>query len=386
MKKFKIGVVGCGNISDIYLTNLKKFNNTEVVAVSDIKVDTMKAQAEKYEIKKMYSVAEMMADDEIEVVLILTNPKSHCEISLAALNANKHVYTEKSLGINVLEGEQIINTAKEKKLYVGCAPDTFMGGRLQTARKLIDDGFIGKVIGATAFMACHGHEAWHPSPEFYYKIGAGPMFDMGPYYVTALISLLGPATRVCGSAQKSFASRTITSEPLYGKEIEVDVPTHINGIIEFAKGASASIITSFDVWDSTLPRLEFYGSEGTLALTEADPLGGPNIYDGKILLRRKEEDLWNGYPTQVPRREAPPFREMPILFGYNENSRGLGLADMCNAIQTGSKSRANGDMALHALEIMEGIHTAAETGKYHEIINSCEQPLPMQLSTIDFKF
>ncbi|MEG2626228.1 MAG: Gfo/Idh/MocA family oxidoreductase [Christensenella sp.] len=384
MRTIKIGLVGCGNICDIYLQNSKKFGVMEIVAVADAFVERAEDKAKEYDIKKVCSVDQLMADPQIDVVLNLTNPSSHYDVSMAALRAGKHVYSEKSLAVTCEQGKEIVELAKEKGLRVGCAPDTFMGGRLQTCRKLIDDGWIGKPIAATAFMTCHGHEIWHPGPAFFYQVGAGPMFDMGPYYVTALIALLGPAKRVSGAVQKTFEKRMITSEPLNGQEIDVEIPTHISGTVEFEKGAVATLITSFDIWDSHLPRLEIYGTEGTLSLSEADPLAGPNLFEGKIHLRRKDEADWNGFPSQIPRQDATDWKEIPVAYGYNENSRGIGLADMCYAIQSGRQHRANGDMAFHALEIMHGIHDAAEQGVYHVMQSTCEQPQPMQVNLPDY--
>lgn len=384
MKVIKIGLVGCGNISDIYLQNSKKFPVMEIAAVADSIRERAEEKAKEYGITRFCSVEEIMADGEIDVILNLTNPASHHEISMAALRAGKHVYSEKSLAVTREEGKDILELAREKGLRVGCAPDTFMGGRLQTCRKLIDDGWIGKPIAATAFMTCHGHEIWHPGPEFFYKAGAGPMFDMGPYYVTALIALLGPSWRVSGSVQKTFETRTITSEPLRGQEIEVEVPTHISGNIEFSGGAIATMITSFDIWDTHLPRLEIYGTEGSVSLPDADPLAGPNLFEGELLLRRKDQADWNGFPSQLPRQDATPWSSIPVLYGYNENSRGLGLADMCYALQTGRQHRANGDMAYHALEIMLGIHQAAEQGVYYKMQSTCEQPAPMPVNLPDY--
>lgn len=384
MNTIKVGLVGCGNICDIYLQNSKKFDIMEIIAVADGIAERAQTKAKEYDIKHVYTVEQMMSDKEINVILNLTNPASHYEISMAALNAGKHVYSEKSLAVTCEEGKEILELAKKKGLRVGCAPDTFMGGRLQTCRKLIDDGWIGKPIAATAFMTCHGHEIWHPGPQFFYKVGAGPMFDMGPYYVTALLALLGPAKRVSGSAQTTFEKRMITSEPCKGEYIDVEIPTHISGTIEFEEGAIGTIITSFDVWDSHLPRLELYGTEGTLSIIDDDPLAGPNLFEGKIHLRRKDEADWNGFPSQLPRQDATEWKEIPVSYGYNENSRGLGLADMCYALQSGRKHRANGDMAFHSLEIMHGIHNAARSGRYHVMESTFEKPAPMPINLPDY--
>lgn len=384
MKTIKVGLVGCGNICDIYLQNIKKFQVMEIAAVADAIAERAETKAGEYGIEKVCTVDEIMADKEIEVILNLTNPGSHYEISMAALNAGKHVYSEKSLAVTCEEAKEILALAKEKGLKVGCAPDTFMGGRLQTCRKLIEDGWIGKPVAATAFMTCHGHEIWHPSPQFFYKAGAGPMFDMGPYYITALIALLGPAKRVSGAVQKTFEQRLITSQPCCGERIDVEVPTHISGTIEFEIGAVATVITSFDIWDSHLPRIEIYGTEGTLSINDDDPLAGPNLFEGEILLRRKDESDWNGFPADLPRQGATSWKKIPAAYGYNTNSRSLGLADMCYALQTGRKHRANGDMAYHALEIMHGIHEAARDGQYHVMESTCEKPDFMPVNLPDY--
>lgn len=389
MRKMKIGVVGCGNISDTYLTNSKLYDVLEVVAVCDIYEELAKKQAEKYGIKKYYGrVEDIIADKEVEVILNLTNPAAHFSINMQALEAGKHVYTEKTLAETFEEGKRTVEFAKEKGLRVGVAPDTFMGGRLQTCRKLLDDGQIGKPIAATAFFAYHGHEVWHPNPFYYYKAGAGPMFDEGPYYITALISLLGPAKRVSGSVQKTFEKRPVLSEPHYGEMMDVEIPTHVAGNIEFECGAVATVITSFDIYDYHLPKLEIYGTEGSMSLPEYDPLGGPNVYAGPLQLRRREEsDWWKGYTYTGDLHEATPWREVPLTHGYLEgNHRILGLADMCAAIQTGRSHRASGDMGLHALEIMEGFFTSANSGQYYEVKSRFERPEPMEMNVPDYVF
>src|SRR5205085_2014545 len=210
MKRTKIGVIGCGNISGIYLQAGQRFRNLEVVACADIDVERAKARAAEFNVPRACSVKELLATPEIEIVINLTIPKTHAEIALRTLEAGKHTYGEKPLAVNREEGLKVLQAAKAKNLRVGCAPDTFLGGGLQTCRKLIDDGWIGEPIGATAFMTCHGHETWHPDPEFYYKLGGGPMFDMGPYYLTALVSLMGPLKRLTGAARATFPERTIT--------------------------------------------------------------------------------------------------------------------------------------------------------------------------------
>src|SRR6266498_2532672 len=243
-----VGIVGCGNISGIYLEAGKKWDILNIVACADIDLARAQAQAAKYGIPKAIGVAELLADPSIAIVINLTVPQAHAEVALAALAAGKSVYNEKPLALDREQAKQVLDLAREKGLRVGCAPDTFLGGGLQTCRKLIDDGVIGEPIGASAFMMSHGPESWHPNPGFYYQPGAGPMFDMGPYYLTAIISLLGPVRRVSGSARVSMLERTITSEPLNGTKVLVNTPTHVTGVLEFASGAVGTVITSFDVW------------------------------------------------------------------------------------------------------------------------------------------
>ncbi len=358
MKKVKIGIVGCGFISDIYLKNFTQvFNDVvEVVACTDLIRERSENRARQYNIPKVYDGEEFMADPEIELVVNLTTPDAHAEVCLNALKAGKSVYVEKPLAITREDGKKILELAKEKGLLVGGAPDTFLGGGLQTCRKLIDDGVIGKPIAATAFMLCHGHESWHPDPEFYYQVGGGPMFDMGPYYLTALISLMGPVRRVTGSARITFPERLITSQPKHGTSIKVEVPTHVAGIMDFHSGAIATILTSFDVWHSQLPRIEIYGTEGSMIVPD------PNTFGGPVLVKRAEDEDW---------------KEMPITHGYTENSRGLGVADMAKALRLGGKHRANGDMTYHVLDIMHGFHDASNEGRHIDLESTCEQPQPL---------
>src|SRR5947209_5582445 len=263
--KTALGIVGCGNISSIYLQAPLLFENLYVAACADIDLERAHSQAEKYGVPKACSVEEMLADPEIDIVVNLTIPAAHAGVSLSALAAGKAVYSEKPLAINREDGQAILQAARERQLRVGCAPDTFLGGGLQTCIKLINDGEIGTPIAATAFMANHGMEHWHPDPYFFYQPGAGPLFDVGPYYLTALIAMMGPIERVTASMKITFPERTVTSEPKYGTKIPVNTPTHIAGIMEFASGAVGTMITSFDVWHHHLPFIEIYGTEGTLS-------------------------------------------------------------------------------------------------------------------------
>src|SRR5262249_6114053 len=231
-------------------------------------------------------VDRLLGNPDIEIVLNLTIPLAHAGVCTEALEAGKHVYVEKPLAVSFVDGDRLMRLAKDRGIRVGAAPDTFMGGGLQTCRMLIDDGAIGQPVAATAFMLCHGHESWHPDPAFYYHHGGGPMFDMGPYYLTALVSLLGPVKRVTGSTRVTFPERTITSQPKHGEIIKVEVPTHVAGVLDFASGTIATIVTSFDVWSAEVPRIEIYGTHGTLSLPD------PNTFGGPVRLRKSGEKDW----------------------------------------------------------------------------------------------
>jgi predicted dehydrogenase len=357
MKPVKVGIIGCGNISDIYLENsTRTFGILEVVACADLLPEKAKAQAEKYNVPRACSVNELLKDPEIELVLNITIPNAHYDVNIAALEAGKSVYCEKPLSISREQGQRTLETAAKKGLLVGCAPDTFMGGGIQTCRKLIDDGQIGKPIAATAFMMSHGVEAWHPNPEFYYQTGGGPMFDMGPYYLTALISLVGPVKGVNGIARKSFAERTITTKEKHGQKIKVEVPTHIAGTLDFENGAVGTIITSFDIWKHSLPCIEIHGTGGSLSVPD------PNTFGGPVRMMRAGESEWS---------------DVLLTHQYAENSRSLGLADMAYALRSGRPHRANGRMAFHVLDVMHAFHNASDAGKFTKLESTCNRPAIM---------
>ncbi len=358
MAKLRVGIVGLGKISGIYLDNLTGMfaSWVEVVGVTDLIKERIDAVTEAYGLKGYADYAALLAEKEVDLILNLTTPQSHYELCREALLADKHVYVEKPLSLNTKEAGELVSLADERGLFIGGAPDTFLGSGIQTCRKLIDEGWIGRPIAASAFMMNHGHESWHPDPEFYYKDGAGPLFDMGPYYITALVNLLGPVKSVNGVGRKSFATRTITSEPKAGTIVDVEVDTHVTGILEFDSGAVATLVTSFDVWHHQMPNIEIYGSEGTLRVPD------PNTFGGPIRYCRKGSGQWV---------------DLPLLFDYEENSRGLGVADFAWALQAGSKDgRAGGSLALHIVDVMQSILTSAEQAQRVDIANLCEQPEP----------
>ena len=358
-KRVGIGIVGCGSISDIYCQNCRAFEILDVRACADLIPERAKEKAAKYGIPKACSVKQLLADKDIEIVVNLTIPKAHGEVALAALEAGKSVYNEKPLAVTREDGRKTLEIARKKKLLVGGAPDTFMGAGIQTCRKLIDDGWIGQPVAATAFMLCHGHESWHPDPEFYYKVGGGPMFDMGPYYLTALVSLLGPVKRVCGSARVTFPERTITSQPKYGTVIRVDTPTHIAGIMDFASGAVGTIVTSFDVWSHHVPCIEIYGTTGSMQVPD------PNGFGGTVRIHRAGAETWS---------------DIPHTHGFGQNARGVGVADMAYALRTRRRHRANEALTYHVLDLMHAFHDASATGKYVMMSSTCERPKPMPMN------
>jgi predicted dehydrogenase len=353
-----IGIIGAGNISAIYLENGKVFDALNITAVADIDMDRARARAAEYGVPKACTVEELLADPAIQIVINLTIPDAHGPVALAALEAGKSVYNEKPLAVSREDARKMLEIAQAKGLRVGCAPDTFLGAGLQTCRKLIDDGWIGVPIAATAFMMSHGPESWHPNPAFFYQPGAGPMFDMGPYYLTAFVSLLGPVARVTGSARASFPERTITNQWNYGEKIPVNTPTHVAGIMDFASGAVATIITSFDVWGANLPRIEIYGSEGTLSAPD------PNTFGGPVRVRRMGASEWS---------------EVPLTHGFAKNSRGLGVADMAAAMRSGRPHRASGELAFHVLDLMHAFHDASREGRHVEVASGCPRPAPLPL-------
>ena len=350
----RIGVAGIGKISGIYLDNLTGMfgKRVKLAAVCDIISERAEEAAAQYHAKACGSLDEML-DSDIDIVLNLSQPRYHFDIALASVKAGKHVYNEKPLCTRREDADVLLKAAEEKKVRVGGAPDTFLGAGLQTCRKLIDDGWIGTPAAAAAFMMNHGPEHWHPAPDFFYKQGGGPMFDVGPYYISALVNLLGPVARVSGSAKIVSPARLITSEPLNGSVINVEVPTHVTGVLDFSGGAVGTIITSFDVYSHTLPCIEIYGTEGTLRVPD------PNTFGGPVYVSRFREEGWY---------------QIPLINSYTEDSRGLGITEMAEAIEAGRPHRASAEFAYHVLDIMHGIHEASASGKYYKLKSKCKRP------------
>ena len=359
MKKVKIGFVGCGCISGIYLQNLTNmFREVEIIGVCDLIRERAEKAAAEYNIPKIYEdMYELFRDPEVDIVLNITRPYEHYEVTKQALLHGKHVYSEKPLSPDLSEARELFALAKEKNLLLGGAPDTFMGAGIQTCRHLIDSGFIGKPIGASAHFVTRGPEDWHPDPEFLYVYGGGPMFDMGPYYITALINLLVPVESVNGMTQISYPTRPILSQKKYGTMMPVEVPTYVMGNLRFKSGAIASVFTTFDVSHQEDAKLEIYGSEGTLIVPD------PNNFSGDVFLLRGRDK------TKIP---------MPLLYNYPNNSRGLGLADMAKALVSGRDFRANSAQQLHVVEVMSAFYTSSAEHRNVSIESEFQRKAPMK--------
>ena len=337
----RIGMVGVGSISGIYLENLTNvFRDVRLLAVCDLIRECAENAQKKYHVPKLYdTMEELFADPEIDVVLNITRPAEHYDVTKGALLAGKHVYSEKPLTTTFEKGCELVRIAEEKGLMLGGAPDTFLGAGIQTCRRLIDDGVIGRPVGAAASMLSRGSESWHPDPAFHYKKGDGPMMDMGPYYVTALINLLGGVRTVSGVTRINFPQRVATCKEHYGEVIDVEEDTFVTGILGFDSGAVATLLTTFDAYAPEQARFEVYGERGTLFVPDPNCFGGPV----RILLP-----------------EDGQVREVPLMYDYRENSRGLGLADFCRSLETGRSARADYHQTLHVLEIMDAFKRSSD--------------------------
>jgi predicted dehydrogenase len=355
MRKVGVGIIGCGNISTAYLKAAQRFPVLDIKALADMRSEPAAKRAAEFGLPGM-RVDQLLKRDDIELVINLTVPLAHTDVSLAVLDAGKHVHSEKPLGVNVTEARKVIDLAAKKDLRVGCAPDTFLGGGHQTARKLIDDGAIGTPVAGSAFFMCPGHERWHPAPGFYYLRGGGPMLDMGPYYITDLVQLLGPVASVMGSTARPQHERLVTSAPMKGRLIPVEVATHVAGILEFESGAVVSIAMSFDVPKHRHTPIEIYGDKGSILVPD------PNRFGGEVQVARTSEE----------------WRAMPLTHGHVDGEfRSIGVADMAMAIVTGRPHRASGALAFHVLEVMEAFQTSADEGRRVRIESRVDRPAMM---------
>ena len=361
MRKIGIGVIGCGYISKAYMTAMKRFSTIELRAVADMRSAPAEVRGAEFGVPAM-RVDQLLKRDDVEIVVNLTVPLAHTDVSLAVLHAGKHVHSEKPLGVNMIEARKVMDLAARRNLRVGCAPDTFLGGGHQTARKLIDDGAIGTPVAGTAVFGCPGHERWHPAPGFYYLRGGGPMLDMGPYYITNLIQLLGPIASVMGTATRPRAERIVGNGPLNGSAIPVEVSTHVAGVLEFASGAVVSILMSFDTPKHKHTPIELYGTAGSLLVPD------PNRFGGEVMLAKTGGE----------------WEAQPLTHGNTDGEfRSIGVADMAGAILADRPHRASGALALHALEAMEAFQISSDAGRRVRLETTVERPamIPAGLST-----
>ncbi|HEU5155837.1 MAG TPA: Gfo/Idh/MocA family oxidoreductase [Streptosporangiaceae bacterium] len=353
----RVGVIGVGVISRQYFETLERLPNLKLVAVADINEVRAAAVAAEQGVDAR-SVDALLASDDVDAVINLTIPAAHVEVGLRALAAGKHVFAEKPLGLTTAEARPLIE-AQVGGLRVGSAPDTVLGTGIQTARRVIDDGVIGEPLGASVHWSAPGHERWHPAPGFYYQPGGGPLYDMGPYYLTSLVHLLGPIARVSGVARRSTRERVIETGPNAGTALPVDIDTHITALLQHESGVSSAVTVSFEVWATRTPMFEVYGSQGTLAVPD------PNHFADSPEVFTATSGQWAVVPESAGCRNA---------------GRGYGLADMAAAIAAGTPHRASGELAFHVLDIMESILTASASGQVVEVSSTVDRPDPVALS------
>jgi predicted dehydrogenase len=356
----RVGIIGCGAIIAQYLANFRRLDQIELVAVADLDPARAQAVADDHDGVRALSVDGLLAADDVDLVLNLTIPAAHAGVALKAIAAGKNVYGEKPLAATAAEARQVLEAAREAGVVVGCAPDTVLGTGIQTARKAIDDGLIGAPISATATMVTPGHERWHPNPDFYYQPGGGPLLDMGPYYVSALVTLLGPVVSVVGAASHTRSERTIGSGPRAGETVPVAVDSHVTGVLVHASGALSTLLMSFDAVQSKSPNIEIHGERGSLAVPD------PNHFDGDV---------------QVFALGADDWQTLPVSAGYVDSGRGFGIADLA-ATAPGSEPRAGGQLAYHVLEVMESMLASARTGSAVQINSTTDRPEPVELTTL----
>jgi predicted dehydrogenase len=362
-KTLGVGVIGCGNISAAYFRLAPLFKGIEMRACADINMDAARARAKGYKVRAE-TVDDLLKAKDIDIVVNLTIPAVHYDVSKQILDAGKHVYSEKPFVLSVKEGLDLKKRAEKKGLRIGSAPDTFLGGAHQLARDLVDSGKLGKITSGTCYVMSHGMEHWHPNPDFFFQPGAGPVLDIGPYYVSDLIQLIGPVKQVAAMATTPAKERTISSKPRAGERIPVNTPTTIHAILEFANGAVVTLNTSWDVWKHGHAPIELYGEEGTIFVPD------PNFFGGQVRYTKRGDDVkrvpkWD-HPLSVPNDKH--------AVGMLANYRTAGLADMAIAIGEGRPHRCSMEAALHAVDVMTGILKSGETGKFVEMQTTCERP------------
>ena len=368
-----LGVIGCGTFCDAYLRNLGPvYRNVRPVGCADLNTEAAQAAAARWNIPKVYTTEEMLADPAVDIVLILTNPGSHYSLTMQALKAGKHVYCEKPLATSLEQAHEIVAFAEEQGLFVGSAPDTFLSPEFQTVRKLIDGGEIGKVISVTANYVGPGADLWHPNPGFLYKKGGGPVLDMAPYFLTTLVSMLGPIQQLFCFANRGFDTRQI-----HGADVDVEVMTNYCGVLQFAGGAVGNINMSYDLWKSDLPGLEIYGTEGVIIAPDPNTMMGPvkllkaaafkSAVEAKEIIPQKLEAIYGPESFGL-------FREIETIAPRRGNERGSGVSDMASAIAEGRKPRVSAALCRHITEAINAFNVCVETGKPYQMTTSCQRP------------
>ncbi|MBN9742750.1 gfo/Idh/MocA family oxidoreductase [Amycolatopsis sp. A1MSW2902] len=368
MDPIRVGVIGVGNVLNQYLDKIGVHPDVEIVALADVNAEAARKRAAEYSVPKALAPDELLADPDVELVLNLTPPELHAPVTLNAIAAGKHVLSEKPFAMSLEEARQILDAAKAAGVHVGSAPTTFLGSGMQTSRKLIDDGWIGRPVAVFGSFANRGYEHWHPNIDPFYRPGVGPMLDIGPYLVTNLVNFLGPAKRVSASAPRSSETRPRPDgKGGYDGVIDIKTPTHVTGVIDFESGATATLIVSWDVWNHNLPHLEIYGTSGSIAAPN------PDHFSGAPVLRR-------GEPRDLALDMTPPgggdWRETPITH-RDDAYRGIGLAEFGHAIRNGVEPRTGAAFSYHVLEVLVAFEKSSELGRHIEIESTCERPRPL---------
>jgi predicted dehydrogenase len=357
----RIGIVGAGNIIGQYLVTLPQLPSVQVTAVADLDPARAEAVAGAHDGIRAVDPGALCVAEDVDLVLNLTVPSAHAEVALAAIAGGKHVYNEKPLALSTAAARGVLDAAASAGVRVGCAPDTVLGTGIQTARRCLDDGMVGTPVAASAFMTSPGPERWHPSPGFFYLTGGGPLFDMGPYYLTSLVTLLGPVRRVSAMVATPRARRVVGSGPARGTEFPVEVPTHVTGSLEHESGALSTLVMSFDVWAAQLPRIEVYGSDGSLSIPD------PNGFGGEVRMFTSSSPQWSVVAESG---------------GFRDAGRGIGVGDLADALAAGTAHRASAELAFHVLDVLESLLRSAESGAAEQVASSCPRPAPVPLTGV----
>ena len=360
----KVGVIGCGNIADTYFHSAKNFfNNFEIIACADLYPEASKRSAEKYNIKNL-SVEELLLNSEIELIINLTIPDAHFEVSKSILNSGKHSYSEKPIAIEFADGKELLKIAKSKNLYVGSAPDTFLGAAIQKSKEIIEEGSIGDIVLGSISMGVAGHEIWHPNPDFYYKYGGGPILDMAPYYFSALVNLIGPVKSVYSQSRTVFSQREIGSGNRKGEKIDVDIPTTLVSQIEFNSGALIDSFFSFDVYKHNKSHIELFGTKGAINIPD------PSVFGGEIKICTEKNSDWKTIKTD----DMNLGRLDANRIGGEKNYRGIGVSEMIDSIINNKENRCSGELSLHVLDIMQSIIKSAKVDQKINLESSTKVP------------